>query len=145
MNIYMHPSYYEVNRIYKPYQVIYAMNLDFNLGCVVKYISRAGRKENEDVIKDLEKSINYLKLEKECRFIDHNITFNDTALTDRDIELIAEDWGLSENLHEVIKYLNIKVDHCMYLDACIARIKAEIDIIKKNKVNKNNAEEKTNA
>lgn len=53
-----HPSHYADGRKYEPINVICDWNLDFCLGNVVKYISRAGRKENE--IEDLKKARFYL-------------------------------------------------------------------------------------
>ena len=53
-----HPSHYAEGRKYEPIDVICDWNLDFCLGNVVKYISRAGRKENE--IEDLKKARFYL-------------------------------------------------------------------------------------
>lgn len=54
-----HPSHYggEQNT-YEAIKVIEAWQLDFFLGNVVKYISRAGKKESE--IQDLEKAAWYL-------------------------------------------------------------------------------------
>ena len=40
-------------------------NLNFNLGNVVKYITRAGKKQGEDPIKDLKKAIDYINFEIE--------------------------------------------------------------------------------
>jgi hypothetical protein len=56
-----HPSHYVYGRKYEPKDVIRDWNLNFNLGNVVKYISRAGRKEDELV--DLEKARQYLEFE----------------------------------------------------------------------------------
>jgi len=37
------------------------MDLDFNLGNVVKYVSRAGKKDKETKLQDLEKALWYLQ------------------------------------------------------------------------------------
>ena len=57
-----HPSHYCEGRSYEPIEVISDWELDFDLGNVVKYISRAGRKGNklENLIEDLEKAAFYL-------------------------------------------------------------------------------------
>lgn len=56
------PSHYggESNP-YEAIKVIYAWNLGFNLGNVVKYISRAGKKD--DIVQELEKAKQYLQFE----------------------------------------------------------------------------------
>ena len=59
-----HPSHYVEGRKYEPKDVIRDWGLNFNLGCAVKYISRAGRKGN--VIEDLEKAREYLGFEIEA-------------------------------------------------------------------------------
>ena len=40
-------------------------NMNFNIGCVVKYITRNGKKEGECPIKDLKKAIDYINFEIE--------------------------------------------------------------------------------
>ena len=57
----MHPEHYAGGRKYEPVKVIRDWGLNFNLGNVVKYISRAGRKD--DYITDLEKAKAYLQFE----------------------------------------------------------------------------------
>ena len=56
-----HPSHYADGRRYEPIDVISDWQLNFNLGNVVKYISRAGRKD--DAIADLKKAAFYLNHE----------------------------------------------------------------------------------
>ena len=58
-----HPSHYADGRKYEPIDVIEDWNLGFSLGNAVKYISRAGRKDN--AIEDLEKAIFYINYEIE--------------------------------------------------------------------------------
>lgn len=57
------PSHYVEGRKYEPRKVIADWGLNYNLGCAVKYISRAGRKG--DAIEDLWKAIQYLEFEIE--------------------------------------------------------------------------------
>ena len=56
-----HPDYYRAGN-YECSDYIEAFNLNFNLGNVIKYISRAGRK-TEDAVPDLQKARVYLDRE----------------------------------------------------------------------------------
>lgn len=58
-----HPNHYADGRKYEPIDVIHDWELNFNLGNTVKYISRAGRKD--DIVQDLEKAKFYLEAEIE--------------------------------------------------------------------------------
>lgn len=49
----------------EPIDYINANELNFNLGNVVKYITRAGKKDGEEPIKDLKKAIDYINFEIE--------------------------------------------------------------------------------
>ena len=53
-----HPSHYQSKSGLEAIDVIEAFNLDFHLGNAVKYILRAGKKDNE--LQDLEKAMWYL-------------------------------------------------------------------------------------
>lgn len=55
------PHYYVNNREYEPHLVIEDWGLNFNLGNVIKYIARAGRKD--DILIDLKKARQYLDFE----------------------------------------------------------------------------------
>ena len=57
------PSHYQGN--IQPIDLINAQDLNFNLGNVVKYVSRAGKKQGENVLSDLEKAKNYINYEIE--------------------------------------------------------------------------------
>ena len=48
-----------------PIDLINAQDLNFNLGNVVKYVCRAGKKDGETTIKDLNKAIDYINFEIE--------------------------------------------------------------------------------
>lgn len=61
-----HPAHYGGDTIYETIKVIRAWKLGFNTGNAVKYISRAGKKE--DVIEDLKKAVWYL--EDEIKFLE---------------------------------------------------------------------------
>lgn len=57
-----HPEHYGgKNNPYEAIKVIEAWELGFNLGNTVKYISRAGKKD--DTLQELEKAVWYLKRE----------------------------------------------------------------------------------
>lgn len=58
-----HPKHYCYSK-YEPKDVIRDWNLNFNLGNTVKYIARAGRKD--DIIQDLQKAKQYLEFEIEA-------------------------------------------------------------------------------
>jgi hypothetical protein len=54
-----HPSHYQsADPTYETISVIEAWDLDFHLGNAVKYISRAGKKNDE--VEDLKKAVWYL-------------------------------------------------------------------------------------
>ena len=59
-----HPAHYCEGRIYEPKDVIRNWGLNFNLGSAVKYISRAGRKD--DMIQDLQKAKQFIEFEIEA-------------------------------------------------------------------------------
>lgn len=54
-----HPEYYNTGK-YEVISVIEDWNLGFHLGNAVKYIARAGRKDRDEYIKDLEKAAWYI-------------------------------------------------------------------------------------
>ena len=57
------PTHYQGTT--QPIDLINAQNLNFNLGNVVKYVCRAGKKQGENVLSDLEKAKNYINYEIE--------------------------------------------------------------------------------
>lgn len=59
-----HPSHYTEGRKFEPKDVIRDWDLNFNLGSALKYIARAGRKD--DIVQDLEKAREYLSFEVEA-------------------------------------------------------------------------------
>lgn len=56
-----HPQHYGGDTTYETIKVIEAWHLDFCLGNVVKYISRAGKKQHTEELEDLEKAKWYLE------------------------------------------------------------------------------------
>lgn len=59
-----HPSHYTYGKI-EYIDFILDKELDFSLGNAVKYIVRAGRKNPEKQIEDLQKAIQYIQFEIE--------------------------------------------------------------------------------
>ena len=57
------PSYYQGH--IQPIDLINAQDLNFNLGNVVKYVCRAGKKQGENILSDLEKAKDYINFEIE--------------------------------------------------------------------------------
>lgn len=55
------PNHYTEGRKYEPKDVIRDWGLNFNLGNCVKYVARAGKKD--DIIQDLEKAKQYIQFE----------------------------------------------------------------------------------
>lgn len=55
-----HPDHYGGDSTYETIKVIEAWNLDFCLGNAVKYISRAGKKDKDKTVEDLQKAIWYI-------------------------------------------------------------------------------------
>lgn len=69
-----HPSHYCYSK-YEPKDVIREWGLNFNLGSAVKYIARAGRKD--DIIQDLSKAKQFLEFEIEYLQKQREILNND--------------------------------------------------------------------
>lgn len=66
-----HPAHYCEGRKYEPKDVIRDWELNFNLGNAVKYVSKAGRKENNSLLQDLKKARQYLDFE--INYLENNI------------------------------------------------------------------------
>jgi hypothetical protein len=61
-----HPPHYKAGGV-ETIDFIEAKDLNYRLGNVVKYVSRAGKKVNADPVQDLEKAMFYLKREIDVR------------------------------------------------------------------------------
>lgn len=57
------PHHYQATT--QPIDLINAQDLNFNLGNVVKYVCRAGKKQGENILTDLEKAKDYINFEIE--------------------------------------------------------------------------------
>ena len=62
-----HPAHYRKDTGFEAIDVIEAWGLNFNLGNVVKYIGRNGKKDPDKYIEDLEKARWYLDREIKTR------------------------------------------------------------------------------
>lgn len=62
-----HPAHYRKDTGFEAIDVIEAWELNFNLGNVVKYIGRNGKKDPDKYIEDLEKARWYLDREIKAR------------------------------------------------------------------------------
>ena len=56
-----HPNHYCEGRKYEPWDVIVDWELDYLTGSAVKYLSRAGRKNPDKEVEDLQKAIAYIE------------------------------------------------------------------------------------
>lgn len=56
-----HPDHYMKDSGHEVIEVINAWKLNYNLGNAVKYIARAGKKNPNKLIEDLEKAIFYIR------------------------------------------------------------------------------------
>lgn len=92
------PSHYAAGRKYEPIDVIEDWELGFNLGNAVKYLSRAGRKE--DALEDLSKAVWYINREI-SRTVPIRTTYEEVveALTAE-----ANDWEFPHGLDDVVYY-----------------------------------------
>ena len=68
-----HPEHYGGSEnVYEVIKVIENWDLDFHLGNTVKYISRAGKKDNDKELQDLKKAQWYL--ERRIQNLENNIS-----------------------------------------------------------------------
>lgn len=68
-----HPDYYN-QASFEVIEIIDAFELNFNLGNVIKYVLRAGRKSKSTKCEDLEKAAFYLNREIKRLKRDSNVT-----------------------------------------------------------------------
>lgn len=102
-DIISNPKHYTEGRAYEPKDVIAEHELNFYMGCVVKYISRAGRKEGSSRVEDLEKARQYAVFEmNRLAEIDREL-FAGYDSVEEEAAKICDDWKLSEFLEEAFK------------------------------------------
>lgn len=85
MNNVKQPSHYCDGRKYEPKDVIRDWQLNFNLGSAVKYISRAGRKD--DIVQDLLKAQEFIQFEIDA------ILEERTKQCEMDVAVLLEEIG----------------------------------------------------
>lgn len=78
---------------YECIKVIRAWELDFELGNVLKYVKRAGRKDPKTQVQDLRKAINYLEMEIDRVVKDQWEDAKEQASRVQEAEEVV--WGLS--------------------------------------------------
>lgn len=61
----MHETEHYEKGVYAPINIIDFYDLNFSLGCVIKYTLRAGKKKGESKLKDLKKALDYVQHEVE--------------------------------------------------------------------------------
>lgn len=129
-NIYVisRPKHYVEGRTFEPIEVIEAWGLCHHLGCVVKYIARAGRKH--DAVCDLQKAVWYVERELTLIQQDHKGPCNKRLYVKTpDVEQVASDWKLSPNLEVALSYLKNEILHPSVkksLTACKSALQEEI-------------------
>jgi len=102
-DIISNPAHYTEGRAYEPKDIIAKYELDFFMGNVVKYISRAGRKNGSSRIEDLEKARQYAIFEQNrLEEIDRGV-FAGYDNVEEEAAKISADWELSEFLEEAFK------------------------------------------
>ena len=69
-----HPNHYCEGRKYEPWDVIVDWELDYLTGSAVKYLSRAGRKNPDKEVEDLQKAIAYI--EKRIEVLDSRKSYD---------------------------------------------------------------------
>lgn len=92
------PSHYISGRRIEPIDVIEEFNLCYHTGCVVKYISRAGRKGS--ALEDLYKAEWYLKREIEICDTDSDCFNRPRHRKHYSIREILEDWDIKDDLNK---------------------------------------------
>jgi hypothetical protein len=100
------PAHYTEGRTFEPAVVIRQWGLPFTLGSAVKYISRAGRKD--DTREDLQKAIRFIELEEEALATGTHVypmVYGPSEGYGPDPVLVAADWDLSAPLIYALHYI----------------------------------------
>ena len=102
-DIISNPAHYTEGRTYEPKDVIAEHDLNFYMGCVVKYISRAGRKEGSSRVEDLKKAEQYAILEHNRLIERGRELYAGCDNVEEEAAKICNDWELSGFLEEAFK------------------------------------------
>lgn len=98
------PAHYTEGKRFEPKDVISGLDLNFFVGNVVKYISRAGRKEGSTYVEDLKKARQYAEFEyyrldaKEMEIFDKRSGLSMRA--------VSEDWKIGPRLASVLSLVS---------------------------------------
>lgn len=92
------PSHYTDGGI-ETIDFIEAKNLDFYLANVVKYVSRAGKKDPEKTLEDLEKAEWYLK--RKISKLEEDINSEPTVLNEPVVTITSSDFGTIVNTADI--------------------------------------------
>lgn len=95
-DIFANPDHYAAGRKFEPKDVIMKYGLNFNMGNVIKYISRAGRKEGSSYIEDLKKARQYATFELEQ--LDQSTIYEEMNAADDEVKGIQADWKIKPYL-----------------------------------------------
>ena len=129
-DIISNPAHYTEGRAYEPKDVIAEHDLDFFMGCVVKYISRAGRKEGASRIEDLEKARQYAIFEmNQLKEIDREL-FARYDSVEEEADKSSADWELSEFLEEAFKPILEDYSYSYKISENIRKRSAVTNVIK---------------
>lgn len=116
-DIFANPDHYAAGRTHEPKDVIMKYGLNFNMGNVVKYISRAGRKDGSSYVEDLKKARQYAVFELE-HLMQSGIYEEMNAAGD-EVEKIREDWKiqpyLCNALEEALYNYSVRPRFSMYI------------------------------
>lgn len=97
-------NYYAKDRKYEPKDIISIIGLNFNLGNVVKYISRAGRKPGNSAYSDIKKAADYISFELEAinkgrygKWYTIGSSISSSEVRDIFIKDVASDWNVTND------------------------------------------------
>lgn len=120
-----HPAHYAEGRKYEPIVVIENWELGFHLGNAVKYISRAGHKDPEKKVEDLQKAIWYIE-----RHTYHGPDHK-AFVSLSDVIEVCDDWELSLPLRTALQ--DIACGREKSHSIAVMMIEREIELEKKRK------------
>lgn len=129
-DIISNPAHYTEERAYESKDVIAKYELDFFMGNVVKYISRAGRKNGSSRLEDLEKARQYAIFEQNrLNEIDREL-FAGYDSVEEEAAKICADWELSEFLEEAFKPILVDYAHSYKVSENIRKQSAVKKVVK---------------
>lgn len=92
-----HPSYYNTSS-FEVIDFIHLLDLNFCLGNAIKYICRAGKKNNDTLVEDLKKALWYLQEE-----IDSSYNFKKLEMNENKVNLITQIFYESQNFKKELE------------------------------------------